>query len=423
VDLLGNLIQASATPPPPGPTSVRYEQADAHIAYAGTWATFSTKGPSGGSYARTNTAGASATISFNGTYLDWIATKGTTLSKALVSLDDGTAKTIDLAASTVAYQQKVWDTGTLSAGVHTVRISWDATNAAGKYISLDAIDVIGALATASTASVVSPAPVTTRYEQKDTHFAFAGGWTATSSTSASGGSFRFADSPGSWATATFNGTFLAWIGKKSPVYGRAKLTLDGGAPQTVDLYSADTKWQQQVWDTGILPAGAHTIKIEWTGTKSASAIGANIDIDAFDIAGTVTQAPAVAPTPFEQSDRHFVYTGTWTTSSSSSASGGNFRFANSAGSSVTVTFIGSYLSWVAKTSPVYGRAKVTLDGGTPVIVDLYSAKELWKQKVWETNPLVPGLHTVKIEWTGTKNSAATNTNIGVDAFDVNGLLQ
>jgi hypothetical protein len=72
---------------------------------------------------------------------------------------------------------------------------------------------------------------------------------------------------------------------------------------------------------------------------------------------------------------------------------------------------------------VYGKAKVTLDGATPVIIDLYAAKELWRQKVWETKTLVPGTHTVKIEWTGTKSSAATGTNIGVDAFDVIGVLK
>jgi putative cell wall-binding protein len=429
LDLIGNLTQATATPPPPpAPTAVRYEQTDSHVAYAGTWATFSGTGPSGGSYLRANTTGASATIAFDGTYLAWIATRGTTLSKAKVSLDGGTAVPVDLAASAVAYQQKVWDTGTLSDGPHTVTISWDATNYAGKYISVDAIDVIGTLTTGSATPTPPPptpppAPTTTRYEQKDTHFAFAGGWTASSSDSASGGSFRYANSAGSSATATFNGTFLAWIGKTSPSYGKAAVTVDGNAPLTVDLYSADTKWQQKIWDTGTLAAGAHTVKVEWTGARNASAIGANINIDAFDIAGTLTQAPAVPATRWEQNDSHFVYTGTWTASSSSSASAGSFRYADSAGSSVTVTFVGSHLSWIAKTSPAYGKATVRLDGGAAVVVDLYSAAALWKQTVWETNTLVPGTHTVKIEWTGTKSSAATGTNIGVDAFDVIGVLK
>jgi cell wall-associated NlpC family hydrolase len=425
LDLIGSVTPATAAPPPPDSAAVRYEQSDSHVAYAGAWETFSTSGPSGGSYLRAKTDGASATISFKGTHLSWIATKGTTLGKALVSLDGGKAQSIDLAATKVAYQQKVWDTGDLADGTHTVRISWDNTNAAGKFVSVDAVEVIGELTAASSPPPVTPtsASAATRYEQKDGHFTFAGGWIASSSSSASGGSFRFADAAGSSALASFDGTFLAWIGKTSPSYGKAKVTLDGGTPLTVDLYSADTKWQQKIWDTGTLPSGAHTVKIEWTGIKGAAAIGANINIDALDIIGTVTQAAAVPPTRYEQNDGHFVYAGTWTASSASAASAGSFRFADSQGSSVTVTFVGSYLSWIAKKSPVYGMAKVTLDGGTPVAVDLYSAKEAFKQKVWETKTLTPGTHTVKIEWTGTKNTAATGTNIGVDAFDVMGALQ
>jgi hypothetical protein len=425
LDLIGSLTPATATPPPPVSPSVRYEHTDSHIAYAGTWETFSASGPSGGSYLRAKTGGASATISFKGTYLAWIATTGTTLSKALVSLDGGKAASVDLAATKVSYQQKVWDTGTLPSGAHTVKISWDNTNTVGKFISVDAVEVVGELTAASSNPSVTPATVavTTRYEQKDSRLTFAGGWVASSSTSASAGSFRFANAAGSSALATFNGTFLAWIGKTSPSYGKAKVTLDGGAPLTVDLYSADTKWQQKVWDTGTLPSGPHTVKIEWTGTKSTAAIGANINIDAFDIAGTVTQAPAVPATRYEQNDGHFVYTGTWTASSTSAASAGSFRFADSQGSSVSVTFVGSYLSWIAKKSPVYGMAKVTLDGSAPVTVDLYSATAAFKQKVWETKTLVPGTHTVRIEWTGTKSTAATGTNIGVDAFDVVGVLK
>jgi hypothetical protein len=423
IDILGSLNQATVTVPPSNGT-VRYEQTDSHLAFGGTWVAFSATGASGAGYQRTCTNGSSVSIAFNGTYLAWIATKGTTLSKAKVSLDGGAAQSVDLAASAVAYQQKVWNTGTLPAGAHTVTISWDATNAAGKFISLDAVEVLGTLLTASTTPVSPPTvvPTTTRYEQKDIHFTFAGGWTASSSDLASDASFRFASATAS-ATASFNGTFLVWIGKKSPDYGLAKVTVDGGTPVNVDLYSAATAWQQKVWDTGILPAGDHTVKIEWTGVRNANGMGASINVDAFDIAGTVTQAAAAPPVRYEQNDSHFVYAGAWTNSSTTSASAGSFRYANTTGSSVTVTFVGSYLSWVTKKSPVYGQAKVTLDGGTPVTVDLYNATEIYKQKVWESGTLVPGAHTVKIEWTGAKRSAATGTNIGVDAFDIVGVLQ
>jgi hypothetical protein len=132
-------------PPPPPPVTTRYQQTDSRLKYAGTWATFSTSGASGGSYARTSVSGAAVTITFTGTYLAWIATKGTTLGKAFVSLDGKTAQSINLAASAVAYQQKVWTSGTLASGKHTVKIWRDASNVAGKYISIDAVDVTGTL--------------------------------------------------------------------------------------------------------------------------------------------------------------------------------------------------------------------------------------------------------------------------------------
>jgi hypothetical protein len=123
----------------------RYQQTDSHLVYSGTWATFSTTSASGGSYKRASAGSASVTVRFTGTYLAWIATAGTTLSKAYVSLDGAAAQTVDLARSAVAYQQSVWNTGTLASGAHTVKIWRDPTDAAGKYISVDAFDVIGTL--------------------------------------------------------------------------------------------------------------------------------------------------------------------------------------------------------------------------------------------------------------------------------------
>jgi uncharacterized protein YkwD len=127
------------------PLATRYQQTDSHLVYSGTWVTFSTSSASGGSYKRTSTGSDSVTVTFTGTYMAWIATAGTTLSKAYVSLDGGTATSIDLARSAVAYQQKVWNTGTLASGTHTVKIWRDPNDVSGKYISIDAVDVIGTL--------------------------------------------------------------------------------------------------------------------------------------------------------------------------------------------------------------------------------------------------------------------------------------
>jgi uncharacterized protein YkwD len=136
---------AHAAGVPPAPTATRYQQTDSHLVYSGTWATFATANASGGNYKRASVGSSSVTVTFTGTYLAWIATAGTTLSKAYVSLDGGAAHTVDLARSAVAYQQKVWNTGTIGSGRHTVTIWRDPSDAAGKYISVDAFDVMGTL--------------------------------------------------------------------------------------------------------------------------------------------------------------------------------------------------------------------------------------------------------------------------------------
>jgi uncharacterized protein YkwD len=136
---------AHAVAESPAPTTRRYQQNDSHFIYTGTWAVFSTTKASGGSYRRAKLGSASVTVTFTGTYLAWVATAGTTLSKAYVSLDGGAAQTVDLARTAAAYQQKVWNTGTLASGTHTVKIWRDPTDAAGKYISVDGFDLIGTL--------------------------------------------------------------------------------------------------------------------------------------------------------------------------------------------------------------------------------------------------------------------------------------
>jgi len=128
----------------PGVTPTRYEQTDGRLVYAGSWAPYSTASAYGGSYGRANTNGSSVTIYFNGTRFDWIAMKGTTTGKADVYLDDVFQTTINLANSVAIYKQTVWSK-TTAAGNHKVQIRWNTTNAAGKYITIDSVAVVGTL--------------------------------------------------------------------------------------------------------------------------------------------------------------------------------------------------------------------------------------------------------------------------------------
>jgi beta-N-acetylhexosaminidase len=121
---------------------------------------------------------------------------------------------------------------------------------------------------------------------------------------------------------------------------------------------------------------------------------------------------------YEQGSSRLTYSGVWTTNSTASASGGSFAIAHTSGASLTIRFMGTHLSWIAKKSPVYGKAQVTLDGQRLGLVDLYSASTTWRQKVWGTGSLKSGSHTVTIAWTGLKRAAATGTYVNIDAVEV-----
>ena len=141
------------------------------------------------------------------------------------------------------------------------------------------------LASDTTLSLAPPGA--THYEEIAAGLTYTGTWIAGADGAYSGGSLTRADASGATVTASFNGTYLAWIAKKSPAYGQAKVTLDGTATFTVDLYDTGTLYEKKVWDTGVLASGPHTVKIEWTGIKNAAASGTNINLDAVDVIGNL----------------------------------------------------------------------------------------------------------------------------------------
>jgi C1A family cysteine protease len=253
----------------------RYQQNATGITYTGTWSTVSTSSASGSSYTRSSSSSASAAFAFNGTSVSLIATKGSSMGKANVSIDGGTATVVDLSStSTAVYQQTVFAAAGLTAGLHTVKITWYSGNTSGKYIDLDAVDIVGTIATAQ------------RVEQTDSHLQYATTWTTVSGSSYSGSSIATVNAASS-VTIKFTGASLNVIAAKARAYGKMSISLDGGTATTVDLYSYSTSYKQTVWKSGLLVPGSHTVKITWLSTKNSSATGTTIDLDGVDLIGAL----------------------------------------------------------------------------------------------------------------------------------------
>ncbi len=99
---------------------------------------------------------------------------------------------------------------------------------------------------------------------------------------ASGGSVRATGHVGRTATFTFSGSSVAFVSTLSPTRGIATVQIDGGAPQTIDLYHAATFQMAHVaWASGPLADGPHTVVVTVTGTHNPASKRNRVDIDAF----------------------------------------------------------------------------------------------------------------------------------------------
>jgi hypothetical protein len=260
----------------PGEAAVSHQETESRFTYAGTWKSISATSASGKSFAVADAAGCSVTVRFSGIGMTWIAKTSPAYGQAKVEVDGGTAQTVDLYSVSTSWKKKVWDSGPLEAGAHTVVISWTGVKsegATGTNINVDAIVVAGVL--------------TGLIQQDNADLAYIGTWKKTTSSSTSKGSFVYCDNTDASVTIAFSGTELVWIARTGPSYGQAKVTVDGGAGSTVDLYSAATKSQVKVWDSGALEMGSHLVMIERLGTKNAGANGTSINVDAFDVTGVL----------------------------------------------------------------------------------------------------------------------------------------
>ncbi len=106
----------------------------------------------------------------------------------------------------------------------------------------------------------------------------------------SGGAIVASNVIASTAMFSFTGTAVSWIGVKCNVCGIAAVSIDGGAPVTVNTAGPGAPGgltSEPVFSASGLAAASHTIFITVTGTSSSG--GSYVAVDAFDVtAGSAT---------------------------------------------------------------------------------------------------------------------------------------
>jgi streptogramin lyase len=167
------------------------------------------------------------------------------------------------------------------------------------------------------------------------------------------------------------------------------------------------------WSDVVIPAGATSLRRRLlAGTAHRFRVRAE---DAARNLSAWAAGPDLRAAITQERSSSIAFAGSWTTTSSASASGGALRWASAAGARATYSFSGRNVAWVAATGPNRGRAEVWLDGVRVATVDLYSPTRSDRRVVFTTSTAA-GAHQLQVRVLGRHDPASTGDRIDVDAF-------
>ena len=130
-----------------------------------------------------------------------------------------------------------------------------------------------------------------RKDQLDSNIFYAGAWTNCTPTSGSpyNGTYSRTSTSASYVDITFVGTRLDWIAMKGTTTGFADVYVDNMTTKvtTIDLSAAAATYVVNVWNTGTLSFGTHTVRIQWSPSNTSAK---NVTIHAVDVWGILPPA-------------------------------------------------------------------------------------------------------------------------------------
>ena len=124
------------------PTGIVFEDSSASVAYSGAWLIWSNPGNSGGTAHYSSQSGATATLSFSGSYFGVVYLKDINGGIATISLDGAAVDQLDTYAAVQAFQQQKFYP--VSVGSHTISVTISGNknpSSAYSWITFDAFTV------------------------------------------------------------------------------------------------------------------------------------------------------------------------------------------------------------------------------------------------------------------------------------------
>jgi hypothetical protein len=210
---------------------------------------------------------------------------------------------------------------------------------------------------------------------------------------------------GTAPTPTVNGTTAAAV-ETSPVV----LTWPAATPSAGTTYRLQRSSNGGTTFTSSAATGARTLTQQLAaGTYLFRVAATN---------GTATATSTTTTLVVRNDQESTTRSAGWTLNNAATWWNGSLRFATASTATMTYNFTGRSFGLVSDRGGARGRLSVSIDGSTPVTVDLYSATAQNRRIVFSRNALAAGPHTVTVRVLGTRNASSTSNRVDVDGFVV-----
>jgi hypothetical protein len=250
------------------------------------------------------------------------------------------------------------------------------------------------------------------------------GWRAGERTGCYDGDYHSTYKTGEYYQITFNGTQTQIYAATSSYDGKADIYVDGSFMTTIDCYSATKVEQVLQYDTGVLAAGNHIVKVVVNGTKNALSKGYWIELDKVQIYGTDAGtyndnsskvvyssnteyspcdigANEYTPDPnavmVNDTDAGITYNGSWVYENNRPYTDyqldTHYTLVND--DYFEYTFTGVGIEYIAEKSVYQGDVDIYIDGVFQQTVSCYSTTWQCQQVVFYKTGLSSGSHTIK----------------------------
>lgn len=259
-----------------------------------------------------------------------------------------------------------------------------------------------------------------RVEDDHPWLRWGGKWTFLSYPEYSRGSSHASGTNKAWGSITFKGTAVSLVARTGPDRGQARVYVDGKAIATVSQYAESVTFGTIVWKKTGLSSGKHTVKVVALGTKESASTGTRVDVDAFEIAGTLVSPGAYPGKRVQNGDQRLYQKGSWKKIKRKAAFGDSVVRTSKKKASVKLTFTGTGVIWYGRKSTSGGKAEVWLDGKKVAVVSQYATKTAEPRVVWAASGLKKGTHKLTVVCAGAKAADGGGTQTEVDAFQVQG---